>query len=78
MSGPTPTGPLPEGFAADLVRVLAPGEADAAAAVLAEAARLDDPDLADFLERFARRVAALPEPVTAAELRDLLPPRRRS
>lgn len=74
MPGRSPAGPLPEGFAADVLRVLAPGEADAAAAVLAEAARLDDRRLADFLERFALRVAASAAPVTAAELRALLPP----
>ena len=66
-------GPFPDDFAADILRLLAPGEADAAAAVLVEAADLDDQRLAAFLERLADRVAASPAPLRAAELRALLP-----
>jgi hypothetical protein len=70
-----PTGPLPDDFAAQLADLLAPGEAEAAAAVIAEAAGLDDERLAGFLERFAARVSRSDEPLTAAELRSLLAPR---
>ena len=69
-------GPLPEDFAADIMRLLAPGEAERAAAVIAEAAALDDERLAAFLRGFADRVAASPAPIRAAELRALLPPPR--
>jgi hypothetical protein len=63
---------LPDGLAAQLEQVLAPGESEAAAAVIAEALLLDDEGLAAFLEGFAVRVAGSPEPVTAAELSLLL------
>ena len=63
---------LPEEFAAQLERVLAPGQSDAAAAVIADALLMDDETLAAFLEAFAARVASSPEPVTAAELGLLL------
>jgi hypothetical protein len=63
---------LPDDFAAQLEQVLAPGESDAAAAVIADALLLDDEVLGAFLEGFAVRVASSPEPVTAAELRSLL------
>ena len=63
---------LPEDFAAQLEQVLAPGEAEAAAATIADALRLDDDALGAFLEGFAARVATSSEPVTAAELRSLL------
>ena len=69
-----PTGPLPDDFAAQLAKVLAPGEAEAAAAVIAEAAGLDEERLAGFLDRFAARVSRSGEPITAAELRSLLAP----
>jgi hypothetical protein len=63
---------LPEGFAAQLEEVLAPGESEAAAAVIADALLLDDETLGAFLEGFAARVAGSPEAVTAAELSRLL------
>ena len=63
---------LPDDFAADLEQVLAPGETDAAAEVIAEAVLLDDESLGAFLEGFAARVARSSDPVTAAELRSLL------
>jgi hypothetical protein len=69
-----PTGQLPDDFAAQLADLLAPGEAEAAAEVIAEAAELDDEQLAGFLERFAYRVSQSAEPITAAELRSLLAP----
>lgn len=65
-------GPLPGDFAAQLAQLLAPGEADAAARVLAAAAGLDDAALAVFLEGFAQRVRRSAAPITAAELRALL------
>jgi len=69
-----PTGPLPDDFADLLADLLAPGETEAAAAVIAEAAGLDDERLAGFLERFAARVSRSDELITAAELRSLLGP----
>lgn len=69
-------GPLPDDFAAQLASLIAPGEVDAAAEVIAEATCLDDQGLAEFLERFARRVRRSGEPITAAELRALLGPGR--
>lgn len=69
-------GPLPDDFATQLARLIAPGEADAAAEVIAEATCLDDQGLAEFLERFATRVRRSREPITAAELRALLRPGR--
>lgn len=63
---------LPEGFASQLERVTAPGEAPDVAAVLGDALRLDDARLAAFLERFAARVAGSGEPVRARELRAML------
>jgi hypothetical protein len=63
---------LPDDFAAELEQVLAPGETDAAAAVIAEALLVDDETLGAFLEGFATRVATSSDPVTAAELRLLL------
>jgi hypothetical protein len=68
------TGQLPDDFADQLAKLLAPGEAEAAAGVIAEAAELDDEQLAGFLERFAYRVSSSDEPITAAELRSLLAP----
>lgn len=68
-----PAGPLPDDFAAELARLLAPGEADAAAEVIAQAARLDDRGLGEFLDRFAQRVRSSAAPITAAELSGLLP-----
>ncbi len=67
-----PAGPLPDDFAAQLARLLAPGESAAAAAVIAEAAGLDDERLARFLERFAARVRRSAAPITATELRSML------
>jgi hypothetical protein len=63
---------LPEDFASQLERTVAPGEAGEAAGVIAEALQLGDAGLAAFLEGFARRIAASPEPVRAEELRALL------
>ncbi|HKA11692.1 MAG TPA: hypothetical protein VKI99_14625 [Candidatus Dormibacteraeota bacterium] len=68
-----PAGPFPDGFAADLARLLAPGETDAAAEVIAQAALLDDRGLGEFLDRFAHRVGRSAAPITAAELWELLP-----
>ena len=68
-----PAGPFPEDFAADLARLRAPGEAEGAAEVMAQAARLDDQRLGQFLDRFAHRVSASAAPITAAELWELLP-----
>ncbi len=64
---------LPPNFASLLSRVLAPGEADAAAEVIQEALSLDDEGLAAFLEAVSARMAQ-PDGlgVTAAELRSLL------
>jgi hypothetical protein len=64
---------LPPEFAGMLSRVLAPGEADAAAEVIQEALTLDDRGLAAFLEAVAARMEQ-PDglAVTAAELRALL------
>ncbi len=64
--------PLPDEFATQLARLIAPGEVGAAAEVIAEATCLDDQGLAEFLERFATRVRRSGEPITAAELRALL------
>jgi hypothetical protein len=69
-------GPLPDDFAAQLARLMASGEVDAAAEVIAEATCLDDQGLAEFLERFATRVRLSGDPITAAELRALLRPGR--
>jgi len=63
---------LPEDFASQLEQTLAPGEAEEAAGVIAEALQLDGPALAAFLEGFARRIAASSEPVRAEELRAML------
>lgn len=68
-----PAGPFPDDFAAELARLLAPGEAEGAAEVMAQAARLDDQRLGQFLDRFAHRVSASAAPITAAELWELLP-----
>ena len=69
---PRPTGPLPENFAAQLAALLGPGQAEGAAAVIAEAARLDDERLGSFLGAFAARVAGSPAPLKADELDRLL------
>ncbi len=71
-AGPLPEGLLPDDFAAQLARLLAPGEADAAAEVIAEAARLDDLALEGFLDLFEARVRRSATPIAAAELRELL------
>ena len=71
-AGPLPEGLLPDDFAAQLGRLLAPGEADAAGEVIAEAARLDDLALEGFLDLFAARVRRSTTPIAAAELRELL------
>src|SRR5207237_2336088 len=65
-------GPLPQNFAAQLAALLAPGQAEGAAAVIAEAARLDDERLGAFLEAFAERLTSSSLPVTTAELDRLL------
>jgi len=67
-----PAGPLPEDFAAQLAALVAPGQAEDAAEVIAEAALLDDERLAAFLEAFASRVAGSSALLTAAELDRLL------
>lgn len=63
---------LPEGFASQLERITAPGEAPAVAAVIGDALRLDEAGLAAFLERFAARIAGSAEPLSADELRVML------
>jgi hypothetical protein len=68
-----PPGPLPGDFAEQLARLLAPGEGDAAGTVIATAAELDEEALADFLERLAARVRRSAAPITADEVRSLLP-----
>ena len=74
---PRPAGPLPENFAAQLAALLAPGQAEGAAAVIAEAARLDDERLGSFLGAFAARVAGSAAPLMAADLDRLLAEARR-
>ena len=69
-----PHGLLPSDFAARLSTLLAPGEADSAAQVIFQATRLDDEQLADFMERVAALVATSGGLLTAAQLRRLLPP----
>ncbi len=64
--------PFPPGFAAELARVLEPGAETEAAAVLEQAAGLDDRALERFLSRLARRVRRSPRRVSAGELRSLL------
>ena len=66
-------GPFPDGFAEQLARLLAPGDREAGAAVLARAAGLDDDRLAEFLEALSARIGASAAPVTAAELEAMLP-----
>ena len=68
-----PARAFPDDFASKLASLLAPGEADAAAEVIAQAVRLDDQRLGEFLDRFANRVRRSAAPITAAELRELLP-----
>lgn len=63
---------LPPGFAAQLSRLIAPGDADAAGRALREAAEFDDARLAAFLERLAARIRRSSDLLTAAELRRLL------
>jgi len=63
---------LPAGFAADLARVIAPSDRDAAAEIVEAATMLDDVGLRRFLRLFAARVRASGAPVTADELRELL------
>jgi len=63
---------LPDGFAGDLARVIAPADRDAAAEIIEAATMLDDVGLRRFLSLFAERVRASGAPVKADELRDLL------
>lgn len=63
---------LPPEFAEMLARVLAPGQAEAAAQVIRDALALSDFGLAVFLESVAGRLEQGGGPVTAAELRALL------
>src|ERR1700730_3696288 len=72
-----PGGALPHDFAAQLNAILAPGQEDAVAAVIGDAARLDDERLGTFLEAFAARVSGSSKGVTAAELDRLLSDARR-
>ncbi len=72
MPAEVPANPLPEGFDAMLAATLAPGEADAAAAVLETAASLDDERLARFLEAFAELMLEGSAPITASDLQRLL------
>ena len=60
--------PFPDGFAEQLARLLAPQDREAAAAVLARAATLEDDALAAFLEGLTARIARSDAPITAAEL----------
>ena len=66
------SGELPDGFAGDLARVIAPADRDAAAEIIEAATMLDDVGLRRFLRLFADRVRASGAPVRADELRDLL------
>jgi hypothetical protein len=66
-------GPLPDGFAEQLARLLAPGDREAGAAVLARAAGLDDDLLAEFLEALSVRIRGSHALLTAAELEAMLP-----
>lgn len=61
--------PLPEAFASLVLRVLDPADAEEAAALIAEAAALPEPELRVFLDLFAARVQASPAPVRASEIR---------
>ena len=54
------------------MRILRPGDADTAAAVLRRAAELDDAALADFMSRLGRRIRESGRPITAEELDQLL------
>ena len=63
----TMTG-LPEGFAADLARVLDPRDHGAAAEIIEAAAMLDDAGLARFLSLFAARVRKSPSLVRSDDL----------
>lgn len=63
---------IPDDFASQLDRLLAPGDAAEAGRAIAAATALDDERLAEFLEALATRIAASAEPITAAELRELL------
>lgn len=70
--GPVDGDAVPDDFAAQLERLLAPGDATEAGHAIAAATTLDDERLAEFLEALAARIAASAEPVTAVELRELL------
>jgi hypothetical protein len=63
---------LPEGFAADLARVLHPKDHEAAAEIIEAAAMLDDVGLARFLKLLAARVRESPAPIKSEELRAYL------
>jgi hypothetical protein len=65
-------GVLPPDFADKLSRLIAPGEEDEVALVLARAAELDYERLAAFLQRFADRVRRSDAALTAADLWALL------
>jgi hypothetical protein len=59
---------LPADFARTLARVLEPGHEAAIAEVIQGATRLDDDGLQRFLEKFAARVRASPDPVKREEV----------
>lgn len=63
---------LPDDFAELVLAALDPADAEAAAALIARAATLDDAQLELFLTAFEERLRASPEPVSAAELRSWL------
>jgi hypothetical protein len=63
---------LPADFAESLAKVLEPGQEKRIAEIIEAATRLDDERLRMFLERFAARVRASPEPVKPEELLDFL------
>jgi len=65
-------GELPEGFADQLVRVLAPSDVPAAAEIIEAATLLDDEGLARFLRLVTSRVAASAAHLRADELRAFL------
>jgi hypothetical protein len=59
---------MPPDFAEALARVIEPGQEAAVAKIIELATSLNDEELRIFLEMFANRVRASPEPVTPQEL----------
>ena len=63
---------LPPDFAEALARVIEPGKEAKVARIIEMATLLDDGELQIFLEKFAARVRASPEPIAPHELAQLL------